>query len=501
MCACAVCSACVSRPRRPRADSRSVRPGGPAARQARGGARHRRGVRRGDPRLRRRPDQGDAAGVPRDGHRLVRRRRRLGHHQRPRGAARPRDAALAREPAGPACGEHGVPAQGARARAASCRASSPRPRTRSSASSSTRVLPTAKVNLTPQIFVLLSNGTRLKAEVKKYSPPVSAEPGAMSGRDLALLKIPGDNFPVLPLADSKVVQIGDPIHIIGLPGRGALARAPERVGVDGSLRDQRRRLRLQAGQERATRDPDRRPGRLGQLRRARRGRSGRGAWACSPSCRWRPAPRAASSRASTSSSRRRRSRTSSQDTPVKLGEHRASSTRSWYAGLRAFFSDDWKGAGAAVRGGRPPPAQPARRQAHAGRGAREGEEPAAAPVPVVLGRDRRDAPERGRLRRPVLHPLAAQSLPRAARPRSSACTRAASSRPSSTCAGPRPTRRCRSRSRGSVRLAPEELESGISGLELDTTRPSSRTAPDPTRRRAPGWRRSCGRSASRTCAS
>lgn len=81
-----------------------------------------------------------------------------------------------------------------------------------------RVLPTAKVTLQPQVFVLASNGSRVKAEVKKYSPPVSAEPGAMSGRDLALLKIPGDAFPVLRLADSKVVQIGDPIHIVGFPG-------------------------------------------------------------------------------------------------------------------------------------------------------------------------------------------------------------------------------------------------------------------------------------------
>src|SRR5262249_7507328 len=61
------------------------------------------------------------------------------------------------------------------------------------------VLPPAKVNLRPQVVVVASNGTRIKAEVKKYSPPVSAEPGTMSGRDLALLKIPGDTFPVLPL--------------------------------------------------------------------------------------------------------------------------------------------------------------------------------------------------------------------------------------------------------------------------------------------------------------
>ena len=81
-----------------------------------------------------------------------------------------------------------------------------------------KVLPTTKVNLTPQVVVIISNGTRIKAEVKKYSPPVSTEPGAMSGRDLALLKISGDAYPVLPLTDSKVAQIGDPIHILGFPG-------------------------------------------------------------------------------------------------------------------------------------------------------------------------------------------------------------------------------------------------------------------------------------------
>lgn len=80
------------------------------------------------------------------------------------------------------------------------------------------VLPTTKVKLTPSVVVVVSSGTRLKAEVKKYSPPVSNEPGAMSGRDLALLKVPGENFPVLPLTDSKMVQIGDPLHILGFPG-------------------------------------------------------------------------------------------------------------------------------------------------------------------------------------------------------------------------------------------------------------------------------------------
>jgi hypothetical protein len=79
------------------------------------------------------------------------------------------------------------------------------------------VLPKAQVNLRPQAFVVTAKG-RLPAEVKKYSAPASSEGGQMSGRDLALLKVPGETFPVLSLADSRAAQIGDPVHIVGFPG-------------------------------------------------------------------------------------------------------------------------------------------------------------------------------------------------------------------------------------------------------------------------------------------
>jgi S1-C subfamily serine protease len=80
------------------------------------------------------------------------------------------------------------------------------------------ILPTTKVKLNPQVTVVISSGVRHKAEVMKYTPPVSPEPGVMSGRDIAILKVPGDVFPVLPLAESRTVQIGDPLHILGFPG-------------------------------------------------------------------------------------------------------------------------------------------------------------------------------------------------------------------------------------------------------------------------------------------
>jgi S1-C subfamily serine protease len=81
-----------------------------------------------------------------------------------------------------------------------------------------RVLPTARVKMSPEVFVVLSSGVRLKAEVKKFSPPVSNVPGTMSGQDLALLKIPGRGYPTLPLANSREAKIGDPVHILGFPG-------------------------------------------------------------------------------------------------------------------------------------------------------------------------------------------------------------------------------------------------------------------------------------------
>jgi S1-C subfamily serine protease len=74
----------------------------------------------------------------------------------------------------------------------------------------------ATVKLDPSISVILSNGMRLPATVAKYSPPVAGE--AMSGRDLALLRLEAADMPALSLGDSSNTRIGDRIHILGFPG-------------------------------------------------------------------------------------------------------------------------------------------------------------------------------------------------------------------------------------------------------------------------------------------
>jgi S1-C subfamily serine protease len=74
----------------------------------------------------------------------------------------------------------------------------------------------AQVKLEPSLTVILSNGIRLPATVAKYSAPVAGE--AMSGRDLALLRLEASDMPTLTLADSSEARIGDRLHILGFPG-------------------------------------------------------------------------------------------------------------------------------------------------------------------------------------------------------------------------------------------------------------------------------------------
>ena len=82
-------------------------------------------------------------------------------------------------------------------------------------------LATAKVAPLPKITVMLSNGAKLPAEVRKFSPPLLLDsnnrPLADSGRDLALLRVKDGVYPTIALS-KRDSQIGDPVHILGFPG-------------------------------------------------------------------------------------------------------------------------------------------------------------------------------------------------------------------------------------------------------------------------------------------
>ncbi len=78
------------------------------------------------------------------------------------------------------------------------------------------------MQFTPQksLTVLLSNGTNLPAEVKKFSAPATLDanghPTPDSGRDLALLRVREGIYPAIAIANREA-QIGDTVHLIGFP--------------------------------------------------------------------------------------------------------------------------------------------------------------------------------------------------------------------------------------------------------------------------------------------
>jgi S1-C subfamily serine protease/rhodanese-related sulfurtransferase len=86
---------------------------------------------------------------------------------------------------------------------------------------STQALATATVEAQPQITAMLSNGTKLRADVKKFSPLLlldnAGKPLPDSGRDLALLRVADGVYPAIGLS-RRDPQIGDPVHILGFPG-------------------------------------------------------------------------------------------------------------------------------------------------------------------------------------------------------------------------------------------------------------------------------------------
>jgi len=79
------------------------------------------------------------------------------------------------------------------------------------------VAPSAHVTMHPEIHILISNGTVLPVEVRKYGRPLGADADQASAPDLALLKVSGRDYPVSRLANSDTVLIGDPVHVLGYP--------------------------------------------------------------------------------------------------------------------------------------------------------------------------------------------------------------------------------------------------------------------------------------------
>jgi S1-C subfamily serine protease len=91
-----------------------------------------------------------------------------------------------------------------------------------------------KVQLSKRLLVHLSTGVIYQAEVKAYSPAIKSEEGPSggerasvggkleperSGKDVAILKVGGHDFPTVRLApNSAALKLGEQIFVVGYPG-------------------------------------------------------------------------------------------------------------------------------------------------------------------------------------------------------------------------------------------------------------------------------------------
>ena len=71
----------------------------------------------------------------------------------------------------------------------------------------------------PSLIVVLDNGEDFHGEIKAYSDPITE-----GGKDIAIVKVDGKNLPTVALGTSDGVSVGDPITVIGYPGKATTSR-------------------------------------------------------------------------------------------------------------------------------------------------------------------------------------------------------------------------------------------------------------------------------------
>jgi len=65
----------------------------------------------------------------------------------------------------------------------------------------------------PTLTLVLANGKPINCDILQYSAPVTE-----NGKDVAVLKVGGSNYPTVPLGNSEQVRLQDPIMVMGYPG-------------------------------------------------------------------------------------------------------------------------------------------------------------------------------------------------------------------------------------------------------------------------------------------
>jgi S1-C subfamily serine protease len=65
----------------------------------------------------------------------------------------------------------------------------------------------------PTLTLVLANGKTVTADILQYSDPLTE-----NGKDVAILKAPGSNYPTVPLGNSDTVRLQDSVMVMGFPG-------------------------------------------------------------------------------------------------------------------------------------------------------------------------------------------------------------------------------------------------------------------------------------------
>jgi S1-C subfamily serine protease len=76
------------------------------------------------------------------------------------------------------------------------------------------------------LVVILDNGKSYEGEIKAYSNPINS-----GGKDVAIIKIDGNNLPTVPLGDSDGLNVNDHVFVIGYPGDANISNASARVAT------------------------------------------------------------------------------------------------------------------------------------------------------------------------------------------------------------------------------------------------------------------------------
>jgi serine protease Do len=70
------------------------------------------------------------------------------------------------------------------------------------------------------LTVILDNHNHFEGEIKAYSDPITS-----GGKDVAIIKIDGNNLPTVPLGDSNNLNVNDHVYVIGYPGLAKISNA------------------------------------------------------------------------------------------------------------------------------------------------------------------------------------------------------------------------------------------------------------------------------------